>query len=194
MFAGSARPPREIGTAMLVRDGGQQGSIGGRLKHDATPRTREMRAYGEARAFVRAALGPDFGQCNGGRVALLFACFGTLPETLPDMGTAFARRVGDPTEAGAAPPDTPPLPALRNHWVIEPVAPHHRGPDLARAGHVGREPVHVLAPLPGFAITLVDTTPARFPRPRSRPMSSPVPPSRSPASCERRRRRCITSS
>ncbi len=157
--------PRETGTAMLIWDGGQQGSIGGgNLEHDATTRAREMLARGEARAFVRFSLGPDLGQCCGGAVALLFERFETLPETLPETGAVFARRVDDRPDAGGAPPDTtPPLPALRNGWFLEPVGTPTTEVWIWGAGHVGRALVHVLAPVPGLAVTLVDTAPDRLP-------------------------------
>ena len=56
-----------------------------------------------------------------------------------------------------------PAPGLRDGWMVESVAPTTRPLWIWGAGHVGRALVTVLAPLPNFAITWVDTAPERFP-------------------------------
>jgi xanthine dehydrogenase accessory factor len=48
-------------------------------------------------------------------------------------------------------------------WLVEPVAEAERQVWIWGAGHVGRALVAVLAPLPGIALTWVDTGPERFP-------------------------------
>jgi len=56
-----------------------------------------------------------------------------------------------------------PAPGLVQGWLVEPVAEAERQVWIWGAGHVGRALVAVLAPLPGIAITWVDTGPERFP-------------------------------
>jgi xanthine dehydrogenase accessory factor len=56
-----------------------------------------------------------------------------------------------------------PEPGLVQGWLVEPVMEAERQVWVWGAGHVGRALVAVLAPLPGIAITWVDTGPERFP-------------------------------
>ena len=70
--------PRDSGTKMLVRaDGSFAGSIGGgHLEHHAIARARTLIAEMETAPRLEAiALGPELGQCCGGRVTLLFETF-----------------------------------------------------------------------------------------------------------------------
>lgn len=65
--------PREAGASMLVWQGGQSGTIGGGvLEWNAAARAREMLRGGTLRDTQSVALGPDIGQCCGGRVELAF--------------------------------------------------------------------------------------------------------------------------
>lgn len=183
--AGSA--PREAGAAMLVWAGGQSGTIGGgALELAATTEAREMLAEGSARRFRQVPLGPGLGQCCGGSVALMWERFGAAeperdagaaadaPETAPGRIPA-ALPYARPTEG---PRDAPPPPrvaaraaamtsgappALLEGWLIEAATAPRRPLWIYGAGHVGRALVAVLSPLPGFAITWVDTGPDRFP-------------------------------
>jgi xanthine dehydrogenase accessory factor len=140
------------------------------------------------------ALGPSLGQCCGGFVRLMFELFtererpllGTLAEGA-SRRTAIVRPLvtGVPLQNTGA--DSQPLPApiasalrrVRAHppaamlipgrrgdpdWFAEPLAPPTTPLFLYGAGHVGRALVHVLRGLP-FAVTWVDTDPARFPEP-----------------------------
>ena len=66
--AGSA--PREAGAEMFVSESGIAGTIGGgRLEYDAIAWAREVLAGAPPRE-VDVALGPELGQCCGGRVRL----------------------------------------------------------------------------------------------------------------------------
>ena len=56
-----------------------------------------------------------------------------------------------------------PAPQLLQGWMVEPLAAPQRQLWVWGAGHVGRALVAVLAPLPGMAITWVDTGIDRFP-------------------------------
>lgn len=158
--------PREVGAAMLVWDGGQSGTIGG----GALELMAAQQAI-EARGLTRHALGPELGQCCGGAVALLTEVFdeGRL-EALAGQ-TVFARGPGEMPLAvrrvldAARGRGASPAPQLLGDWMVEPIAPPRREIWIWGAGHVGRALVGVLAPLPGLALTWVDTGPERFPAP-----------------------------
>jgi len=127
--------PREAGAAMLVWAGGQAGTIGGgTLEYDATLEARAMLAAGEVRRITHARLGPDLGQCCGGAVALVFELFD-------------AARLAALGEGWLAARDCPPRPPV---WIWG-------------AGHVGRALVATLAPLPGLALSWIDTAHRRLP-------------------------------
>jgi xanthine dehydrogenase accessory factor len=165
--------PREVGAAMLVwaggQSGGQAGTIGGgALEFQAATRARAMLGAGGAR-LDHEALGPSLGQCCGGAVTLLTEVYDA--QNLPDAGDVIARAVD-----GSAMPlavkrvidrargqGVMPAPQLVQGWMVEPVARPTRQLWIWGAGHVGRALVEVLAPLPGLAITWVDTAPERFP-------------------------------
>lgn len=169
--AGSS--PREVGAAMLVWDGGQSGTIGGgALEFQAAAAARVMLAAGGARVS-KHALGPDLGQCCGGAVSLVNEVFDAAAlDRLAVLDGGTLRRVaGDApvplavTRALARARDRGTVPGLllADGWVLEPVAAPSRALWVWGAGHVGRAIVGVLAPLPGLALTWVDTDAARFP-------------------------------
>ena len=167
--------PRETGAAMLVWASGQSGTIGGgALEFAAAARARAMLGTGGAR-LDRQALGPDLGQCCGGAVALLTEVWDgpALAAVIPQAGV-WARPIGD---AGGPPPlavrrllnraragmAADPAPVLVQGWMVEHVRQPGRALWVWGAGHVGRAVVAVLAPLPEFALTWVDTGVSRFP-------------------------------
>lgn len=170
-FAGSS--PREAGAAMLVWQGGQSGTIGGgALEWQAAQAARALLGTGGA-CVTRHALGPELGQCCGGAVTLATEVFdaaalaalelrdgcvlrrvaGAAPVPL-----AIARALARARDRGAVPAVT-----LADGWLLEPLALPARKLWVWGAGHVGRALVAVLAPLPGFALTWVDTAADRFP-------------------------------
>jgi xanthine dehydrogenase accessory factor len=128
--------PREAGARMIVRpDGAFHGSIGGgQLEWQALAAARDALAAGRRPArFIDKILGPDLGQCCGGRVTLLVE--------------AFDHRDAERLTALAA----------------EECETEIRAPLLLfGAGHVGRALVIALAPLP-FAIRWIDGRPDAFP-------------------------------
>lgn len=64
--------PREAGAEMFVGTGQVVGTIGGgAMEYLAIDRARQMLARGERRATMNVPLGPEIGQCCGGRVELL---------------------------------------------------------------------------------------------------------------------------
>ena len=161
--------PREVGASMLVWANGQSGTIGGgALEWQAAARARAMLGAGGAR-LDHEALGPSLGQCCGGAVTLLTEVYDA--QNLPAEGEVIARAI----EGSAMPlavkrlidrargQGVLPAPQLVQGWMVEPVARPTRQLWVWGAGHVGRALVEVLAPLPGLAITWVDTAPDRFP-------------------------------
>ncbi len=160
--------PRETGTAMLVWETGQSGTIGGgTLEFQAAEAARSQTATSR---LTHHALGPDMGQCCGGAVSLVSEIYDTarlvkLDETViarsvsgEEMPLSVKRLLAAARSQGAAPE-----PQLIDGWMIEPVHKPTRNLWIWGAGHVGRALVDVLSPLPDLAITWVDTGPERFP-------------------------------
>jgi xanthine dehydrogenase accessory factor len=113
--------PREAGARMIVRpDGAFHGSIGGgQLEWQALAAAREALSAGRGPArLVDKVLGPDLGQCCGGRVTLLIETFDSRD----------AERLAVLAEEREDEDRTPLL--------------------LFGAGHVGRALILALAPLP----------------------------------------------
>ena len=163
--------PREQGAAMLVWPDGQSGTIGGgALEFEALAHARETLAEGND-SLVSRPLGPALGQCCGGAVVLATEIYdkarlAILPGDVylrrvtgqADRPLALQRSAACSRNAGA-PAET----QCQSGWLIEPVAPRLRPLWIYGAGHVGRAIVEVMAPLPGIAITWVDTKADRFP-------------------------------
>jgi xanthine dehydrogenase accessory factor len=161
--------PRGPGTAMVVWAEGQAGTIGGgALEWEAAARARALLAEGREKAVERMPLGPTLGQCCGGAVLLLFERWDSvegLGEVIarPLRGTgamplAVTRMIATARGQGRLP-----APGVVAGWIVEPVVRPARALWVWGAGHVGRAVVQVMAPLPDFAITWVDTDAARFP-------------------------------
>ncbi|CUH67836.1 xanthine dehydrogenase accessory protein XdhC [Thalassovita gelatinovora] len=165
--------PREVGAAMLVWDSGQMGTIGGgALEYQAAAAARDALASGYDR-LSQHALGPDLGQCCGGRVTLWREVYdadrvaGLRGQEVIARSTdgserplAVSRLLAQARGTGIAPD-----PQLIQGWMIEPVHRPTRAVWIWGAGHVGRALVSVLAPLPDIALTWVDTGADRFPDP-----------------------------
>lgn len=168
-FKGSS--PRETGTAMLVWDTGQSGTIGGgALEFELAARARNN-LDAQNPILSRHVLGPELGQCCGGAVTVVTEVFGNRPHFEP-TATHFARCIdgtavmpfavsGLLTKArfGQVIPTQ-----LCEGWLVEPLAPPTRPIWIWGAGHVGRAVVDILAPLPGMAVTWIDTHANRFPK------------------------------
>lgn len=164
--AGSA--PREPGAAILVWADGQVGTIGGgALELEATELARGL---DRPRVLARA-LGPDLGQCCGGRVTLVLEPFDAdRLADVPDTGVyaravstaprplSAARLLTDARGQGIAPDIR-----LIDGRLVEAIHTPAHQVWIWGAGHVGRALVGVLAPLPDIAITWADTAPDRFP-------------------------------
>ncbi|KIC31129.1 molybdenum cofactor sulfurylase [Leisingera sp. ANG-M6] len=160
--------PREPGTAMLVWESGQSGTIGGgTLEFEAAEAARDQIS---PKRFSTHALGPDLGQCCGGAVTLLSEVYEA--SDLDSLDSEIIARPAAPAPmpmavkrilAAARSQGIPPEPQLVDGWMIEPVHHPSRPVWIWGAGHVGRALVKVLAPLPDMAITWADTAPERFP-------------------------------
>ncbi len=172
--------PREAGARIVIQpDGGFFGTIGGgRLEFEAIAAARTALAQGRGRAeFRNWPLGPNLGQCCGGRVR-------TLTETFDARDAATVRRLADAEQWGAFVT----LSRVGDDGRIARVfAPHVGAPPrmvkrgfettgfreqfgetttpvlLFGAGHVGRAAVLALAPLP-FAVRWIDSRPDQFPQ------------------------------
>ena len=140
--------PREAGTHMVVTARGFHGTIGGG--------SLEWRAIAEAQALLGRrpgvrisshALGPDLGQCCGGRVTLVTEVFGHA--ALAELGQLAGREAG-----GAF--------TLDRHGHRLAFGEERRRVYLFGAGHVGRALVLGLAPLP-FDVIWADPRPEAFP-------------------------------
>ncbi|SDW19647.1 xanthine dehydrogenase accessory protein XdhC [Paracoccus sanguinis] len=88
--------PREVGAEMIVTADAVTGSIGGgALEYMAMDRARAMLAKGERKAAMDVPLGPEIGQCCGGRVALsLDRAPATVPPPGPEVLVFGAGHVG----------------------------------------------------------------------------------------------------
>lgn len=87
--------PRDAGAEMFVGPNRVTGSIGGgQLEYMAIDRARQMLASGEAEARMDVPLGPEIGQCCGGRVVLHLDRHGPTPEDHPDVLVFGAGHVG----------------------------------------------------------------------------------------------------
>ncbi len=149
--------PRETGARIVVTPTGSHGTIGGG--------TLEWQAMAEARAslgaaaegntiaphLTRHALGPDLGQCCGGRIELMTEVF---DQGARDIVADFARR----ESAGSF--------RLTGRIVapdfVELFGEDRRPLLLFGAGHVGQALVTALASLP-FEITWIDPRADAFP-------------------------------
>jgi xanthine dehydrogenase accessory factor len=173
--------PREVGARMVVAPSGAfTGTIGGgALEWGALAEAQSLLARRDGPAVSRLdrALGPDLGQCCGGRVLLTIERFGAADResiaslakaesegVLTTIGTLasdgrLSRRVAKPNE-GRSPGsayDVQPDGRLIERFGEEPTAFY-----LFGAGHVGRALAVALGPLP-FAVTWIDGRPGAIP-------------------------------
>jgi xanthine dehydrogenase accessory factor len=174
--------PREPGASMLVDLDGTLGSIGGgRLEWQAIRAARELLRDRNA-APVRIddlILGPDLGQCCGGRVELWLERL--TREDLPWLreaarrlrdrsGVAIATDLGGRVAshrvlaplAGAAGLDLQ-RSAAGNVTLLEVLRPKRLPLSVFGAGHVGQALIQLLSPLALFDVIWVDSRPELLP-------------------------------
>jgi xanthine dehydrogenase accessory factor len=168
--------PREAGVRMVVRpSGGFHGTIGGgTLEYAALEAANEALRRGRGPAQRRSlALGPELGQCCGGRVewrvetfdkrdlddlsALAVGEGGALAtfSARPGPDGRIQRTLGSGVSAGR-------LARLSGESCTEPLGVLVRAVYLFGAGHVGRALALALAPLP-FAVRWIDPRRDAFP-------------------------------
>ena len=161
--------PREAGAMMLITvDDIWQTIGGGTLEFTVMAQAREMLADKAAgpwrRMVVRAALGPDMGQCCGGQVTVLLERFGR-DEDAGLLTLADCRYLAHPTQGNAPLADAgaaaPGLDRQANCFVA-PVALPGRPVFLYGAGHIGRALAPHLAALQ-LDVHWVDVEDSRFP-------------------------------
>jgi len=173
--------PREVGARMVVAPNGAfTGTIGGgALEWGALAEAQALlaRRDGPAVARLDRALGPDLGQCCGGRVLLTIERFGTADRgataslveaersgvltTIATTGNdgRLSRRVAKPDE-GRSP--RPAYEVQTDGRVYERFGDEPTALYVFGAGHVGRALSVALAPLP-FAVTWIDGRPGAIP-------------------------------
>jgi xanthine dehydrogenase accessory factor len=169
--------PREAGARMVVRpSGGFNGTIGGgALEFAALDAAHMALKKGRGPAFRRSlALGPELGQCCGGRVEWRVETFdardvddlSTLAIADGGSSTTLSARLGPdgrvertlrPAARGERQANRP----AGDGW-IEGVGTRARAVYLFGAGHVGRALSLALAPLP-FAVRWIDSRREAFP-------------------------------
>jgi len=168
--------PREVGTSMLVGRREQWGSIGGgRLEWEALAAARTLRDAGASQpdAVLREwILGPELGQCCGGRVTLWSerltrASLPSLKALSLTLRNAGALRVTTTVEAGALRRDIAPLRSASAQVHLASNGPHSVLTEtlvddlqpllLFGAGHVGQALVRVLQEVPVFDLQWFDT-------------------------------------
>jgi xanthine dehydrogenase accessory factor len=144
--------PREAGARMIVTRQGYHGTIGGgALEWRAIAAAQAMLERGGGSSRSTHALGPELGQCCGGRVELFTEVFEQA--SLARIEALAAReQAGDFTLVGR----------IVSASFAEQFGERHRPLLLFGAGHVGRALVLALAPLP-FAVRWIDARPGAFP-------------------------------
>lgn len=167
--------PREVGAAMVVRrDLGFRGSIGGgALEWHGLKLADAALCDGRPGLTTRdVALGPELGQCCGGRVTLGIEVFDrddlpavrALAEAERRGAFTTAAQVGEGRLARVLVADGATLPPglSRDGRLVERFGDDRRPLLLFGAGHVGRALVLALAPLP-FRVDWIDTRVDAFP-------------------------------
>ncbi len=168
--------PREAGTRMVVRpSGGFHGTVGGgALEFAALEAANEALRRGRGPARRRSlALGPELGQCCGGRVEWRVETFDR--RDLDDLSAlAIAESGASETLSARLGPDgrvqrtlgssvgERKLARLADESWTEPLGGLARAIYLFGAGHVGRALALALAPLP-FAVRWIDPRRDAFP-------------------------------
>ncbi len=176
--AGSS--PREAGTRMVVRpDMSFMGTIGGgRLEYDVLHEAVSLMSEGGAAFQIRSyVLGPDLGQCCGGRVEIAFEQFHfnyrsraqefSTQENAGIFSTTANTCSSGPLERQVLPPSMCRADSAEN-VLNQGILTERFGEDrphlyLFGAGHVGKALVLAMAPL-GFQISWIDDRREIFPK------------------------------
>jgi xanthine dehydrogenase accessory factor len=173
--------PREAGARMMVRpDGRFSGTIGGgALEWLALAEAQAMMAGpGASYRRLNKALGPELGQCCGGRVVVTLERFGAADldrvnqlaageraggfTTLAEQGRPMARTIAPADLAPLVPSPGPSYAQLPDGRIAERFGSDATALYLFGSGHVGQCLVLALAPL-AFAVTWIDPRAGAFP-------------------------------
>ena len=142
--------PREEGARMVVTRDGFHGTIGGgTLEWKALAEAQRLLGKQPQAKMLTQSLGPDLGQCCGGRVTLAIECFDASSLTQ-------ARELAEREQAG------PFTLSNRLPGIMESFGARRRAVLVFGAGHVGRALILSLAPLP-FDVSWADPRPEAFP-------------------------------
>lgn len=142
--------PREEGARMVVTANGFHGTIGGgTLEWKALAEAQRLLGKGTQVKMLTQSLGPDLGQCCGGRMTLAI-------ESFDAASLAQAKDLAAREQAG------PFTLANRLPGIVENFGERRRAVLVFGAGHVGRALILSLAPLP-FDVTWADPRPEAFP-------------------------------
>jgi xanthine dehydrogenase accessory factor len=137
--------PREVGARMIVTPDGFHGTIGGgTLEWKALAQAQALLGRPRAVKSLTQSLGPDLGQCCGGRVTLAFEAFDAASRS--EVATLAARETAGPFET---------MNRIAGIPYTEQFGTVRRRVTVCGAGHVGRALMLALAPLP-FDVMLVD--------------------------------------
>ena len=144
--------PREEGARMVVTPHGFHGTIGGgTLEWKALAEAQALLGKPRAVKFITQSLGPDLGQCCGGRVRLAGESFGR--DQLAEVTALAAREEQGPFSLSGRLPGLP----QEEHF-----GEARRRVLVFGAGHVGRALILALAQLP-FDVDWADPRPGSFP-------------------------------
>ena len=180
VVAADGSTPRGTGTTMIVDSDGTivSGTIGGgALEHRVVARTRQMLSADGAAEQDEFPLGPELGQCCGGRVSLLFERL-PLSITPDDQDIAFVttlepvvnRRMAGRGQLEAlgclSSVDQGRSVVVRDsagrQILVQPAFQPRQPLAIFGAGHVGGAVVRAIAPLP-FRVTWIDDRADQFP-------------------------------
>ena len=159
--------PREVGARLVLTGRGFHGTIGGgALEWRALAEAQKKMKGGRSLTTSTHALGPELGQCCGGRVELLTEVFdGTSLDEARKLATAEslgAFVTESHLHSDHVARNIPIAPVRDSDVMIEHFGETRRPLYLFGAGHVGRALALALAPLP-FAIRWIDPRPDAFP-------------------------------
>ncbi|MCX7348218.1 MAG: xanthine dehydrogenase accessory protein XdhC [Alphaproteobacteria bacterium] len=141
---------RQEGARMVVTANGFHGTIGGgTLEWKALAEAQRLLGKGTQVKMPTQSLGPDLGQCCGGRMTLAI-------ESFDAASLAQAKDLAAREQAG------PFTLANRLPGIVENFGERRRAVLVFGAGHVGRALILSLAPLP-FDVTWADPRPEAFP-------------------------------
>jgi xanthine dehydrogenase accessory factor len=144
--------PRGIDAHMVVAQSGFHGTVGGgTLEWKLMAEAQAMLVQPETARIISVVLGPDLGQCCGGRVEASIEIFS--PASLPLLQSYAAQEKSGPMR----------LQRVIANRSVEQVFGELKTPFyIFGAGHVGRALVLALAPLP-FDVIWCDPRPHAFP-------------------------------